>query len=50
MRPKRSAFFREAQKLPDDVARAARRAEILQQFNLWPLTAQAVPCSMSRLN
>jgi len=42
--------FREAEILPDDVARASRRAEILCQFNLWPLTAQVAPCSMSRLN
>jgi len=39
-------LFREAEKLSDDAAREARRAEILQQFNLWPLTAQAVCIGM----
>lgn len=39
-------LFRETEKLSDDVARAARRAEILRQFNLWPLTAQVVCIAM----
>src|SRR5574342_141950 len=29
-------LFREAEKLADESARAARRAEIRLQFNLWP--------------
>lgn len=39
-------LFREAEKLPDAAAREARRAEILLQFNLWPLTAQVVCIAM----
>jgi 3'-5' exonuclease len=39
-------LFREADKLPDEPARAARRAEILQQFNLWPFTARVVCVAM----
>ncbi|MHB8519903.1 MAG: ribonuclease H-like domain-containing protein [Limisphaerales bacterium] len=39
-------LFRETEKLSNEVARAARRAEILQQFNLWPLTAQVVCIAM----
>lgn len=39
-------LFREAEKIPDETARAARRAEIRQQFNLWPLTAQVVCIAM----
>ena len=39
-------LFRDAQKQPDDVARATRRTEIQQQFNLWPFTAQAVCIAM----
>ena len=42
----REYLFREAERLADDVAREARRAEILQQFNLWPLTAQVVCIAM----
>jgi 3'-5' exonuclease len=39
-------LFREAEKLPDETARALRRAEIQQQFNLWPFTAQVVCIAM----
>ena len=39
-------LFRDAQKLPDEAARAIRRAEIQQQFNLWPFTAQVVSIAM----
>lgn len=39
-------LFRDAAKLPDEPAREARRAELLQQFNLWPFTAQVVCVAM----
>jgi 3'-5' exonuclease len=39
-------LLREAQKIPDETARAARREEILRQFSLWPLTAQVVCIAM----
>jgi len=39
-------LFREAEKIPDETARAARRAELQQQFNLWPFTAQVVCVAM----
>lgn len=39
-------LFRDAQKLPDETARGVRRAELLQQFNLWPFTAQVVCIAM----
>ncbi len=39
-------LFREADKLPDEPARQNRRAEILQQFNLWPFTARVVCVAM----
>jgi DNA polymerase elongation subunit (family B) len=39
-------LFRELERLPDATARENRRAEILQQFNLWPLTAQVVCIAM----
>jgi DNA polymerase elongation subunit (family B) len=42
----REYLFREAEKLTDEAARGTRRAEILQQFNLWPFTAQAVCIAM----
>ncbi len=42
----REYLFREADRLADDVARETRRAEILQQFNLWPFTAQVVCIAM----
>ena len=42
----REYLFREAEKLPDAAAGGARRAEILQQFSLWPFTAQTVCIAM----
>ena len=39
-------LFRECQKITDESARATRRAEMQQQFNLWPLTAQVVCIAM----
>lgn len=39
-------LLREALKLEDEPARAARREEILRQFNLWPFTARAVCIAM----
>jgi DNA polymerase elongation subunit (family B) len=39
-------LFREATKLADEAAREAKRAEIRQQFNLWPFTAQVVCVAM----
>ena len=42
----RDYLFREAEKIVDESARAVRRAEIQQQFNLWPFTAQVVCVAM----
>ena len=39
-------LFRECEKIADEPARAARHAEIQQQFNLWPFTAQVVCIAM----
>ena len=39
-------LFREAEKLAEEPAREARRAEIRQQFNLWPFTARVVCVAM----
>lgn len=39
-------LFRDAQKLADEAARQARRAELQQQFNLYPFTAQVVCIAM----
>src|SRR5712675_2224607 len=39
-------LFRDCQKLDDPAAREARRSEIEQQFNLWPLTSQVVCVAM----
>jgi DNA polymerase elongation subunit (family B) len=39
-------LFRDSEKIPDETARAVRRAELLQQFNLWPFTAQVVCIAM----
>jgi len=39
-------LFREANKIPDEALRAVRQAEILQLFNLWPLTARVVCIAM----
>jgi len=39
-------LFRELGRLPDELVREQRRAEIVQQLNLWPLTAQVVCIAM----
>ena len=39
-------LFRDASRLEDPAEQARRRAEITQQFNLWPLTAQVVCIAM----
>lgn len=39
-------LFRECERLPDEVSSQRRRAEIQQQFNLWPFTAQVVCVAM----
>jgi hypothetical protein len=39
-------LFRDAEKLPDQIAGQARKAEIQQQFSLWPFTAQVVCIAM----
>jgi len=39
-------LFREADKLPDETARAAKRAELHRQFSLYPFTAQVVCIAM----
>jgi len=39
-------LFRDLGKIPEEAARAVRRAEILQYFNLWPLTARVVCLAM----
>ncbi len=39
-------LFREAEKLPGEVSRETRRAELQQQFNLWPFTARIVCIGM----
>jgi hypothetical protein len=42
----REYLFREADKLADEPAREAKRAEICQFLNLWPLTARLVCVAM----
>lgn len=42
----REFLFREAERLEDEQARAARREEIQRLFNLWPLTAQTICIAM----
>ncbi|KAB2661397.1 MAG: hypothetical protein DVB31_12375 [Verrucomicrobia bacterium] len=39
-------LFREAERQPDDTAKALKRADIQQQFSLWPFTAQVVCVAM----
>src|SRR2546427_9061698 len=39
-------LFRDCEKLADEAAKETRRAEIQQQFNLWPFTAQVVCIAM----
>ena len=42
----REYLFRDANKIPDEAQRAVRQGEILQLFNLWPLTARVVCIAM----
>ena len=42
----REYLFREAERLTDEVSSGQRRAEIRQQFNLWPFTARIVCVAM----
>src|SRR5258708_27228595 len=42
----REYLFRECEKIADESARSTRHAEIQQQFNLWPFTAQVVCIAM----
>ncbi len=42
----REYLFRDVEKIADAAAREVRRAEIVQQFNLWPFTAQVVCLAM----
>ena len=39
-------LFREAEKIPDPAARAAKRGEIAQFMSLWPFTSQVVCVAM----
>ncbi len=39
-------LFREAEKLPDETTRQAKREEIQRLFSLWPLTARVVCVAM----
>lgn len=39
-------LFREAEKIPDEQARAQKKNEIERMFSLWPFTAQAVCIAM----
>ena len=39
-------LFRDAQKLPEELARKVRQAEIQQQMSLWPFTASVVCIAM----
>jgi 3'-5' exonuclease len=39
-------LFRDAQKIPEEAARSVRQAEIQQQLNLYPFTAQVVCIAM----
>src|SRR5580693_2332678 len=39
-------LFRECEKIADETAREARRAELRQMCNLWPFTAQVVCIAM----
>jgi 3'-5' exonuclease len=42
----REYLLREVEKIPDEIARAVKREEVLRQFSLWPLTAQVVCIAM----
>ena len=39
-------LLREAEKIPDEAARATKREEIIRMFSLWPLTGQVVCIAM----
>jgi DNA polymerase elongation subunit (family B) len=39
-------LLREAEKLPDEAAKTAKREEIIRMFSLWPLTGQVVCIAM----
>ena len=39
-------LFRDAEKIPDEIQKANRRAEIQRMFSLWPLTGQVVCIAM----
>ena len=43
-------LFRECGKITEETARAARRAEIQQQFSLWPLTSRVVCIAMANVD
>lgn len=42
----REYLFRDAERLPDEATRVARRTEIQQMFSLWPLTGHIVCIAM----
>ena len=42
----REYLFRDAEKLPDATAQAAKRAELAQMMSLWPFTSQVVCIAM----
>src|SRR5215472_456364 len=44
--PQQEYLFRDCTKIEDEAGRTARYAEIQQQFNLWPFTAQVVCIAM----
>ena len=39
-------LLREAEKIPDEAARATKREEIIRMFSLWPLTGHVVCIAM----
>ena len=41
-----ACLLRELERIPEETVRAARREELLRQFNLWPFTAQVVSIAM----
>ena len=42
----REYLFRDAEKIPDETGRAARRVELERMLNLWPLTARVICIAM----
>src|SRR6266496_3065943 len=42
----REYLLREAERIPDESARATKREEIVRLFSLWPFTAQVVCIAM----